>query len=153
MHRPLAALILALVFSALLVGCSPTPDPPAEPPATGSQDPSAPPSDSPAAGLRLAPGLYELEDGTAQAVGTLEYRDLEGGFWAVIGGTAAEGNEGEVVAVIANGSEFQDELKQLEGDQVTVTGRKLDGASIRMAGPEIEMVSVEGMSDTPGIAE
>jgi hypothetical protein len=34
-----------------------------------------------------------------------------------------------------------------------VTGTKLDGTSIRMAGPEIEMTSVEEISDTPGPAE
>ena len=140
----------ALLFFALLIsGC------------TGG-DPSAPvpesetPSESvapPASGLRLAPGLYELEDGTAQAVGTLEWSELEGGFWLITGGTESEGNVGETVAVIANGSEFERELKPLEGKQIFVTGKKLDGASIRMAGPEIEIDSVEEISDTPGIAE
>jgi hypothetical protein len=106
-----------------------------------------------AAGLRLAPGLYDLEDGTAQAVGTLVWQDLEGGFWAVSGGTEAENNVGETVAVIANGAEFESELKPLEGKQVLVTGTRLEGASIRMAGPEIEMTAVEEISDTPGPAE
>jgi hypothetical protein len=81
------------------------------------------------------------------------WQDLEGGFWAVSGGTEAEGNVGETVAVIANGAEFEDELKPLEGKQVLVTGTRLEGASIRMAGPEIEMTAVEEMSDTPGAAE
>ncbi len=96
----------------------------------------------PAAGSQLAPGLYELEDGSAQAVGTLEWRDVEGGFWVITGGTEAEGNVGVTVAVVANGQEFQSQLKPLEGKQVLVTGKTLDGASIRMAGPEIEIESV-----------
>ena len=30
------------------------------------------------------PGMHEQEDGTVQAVGILTFRDLEGGFWAVV---------------------------------------------------------------------
>lgn len=138
-------LMLSVLVVAVLgiAGCAASEVPPA----------GAPDSEGPAAGLRLAPGLYELEDGSAQAVGTLEWRDLEGGFWAVVGGTEAEGNVGETVAVIANGSDFSEQLEPLADKQVLVVGKVLDGASIRMAGPEIEMESVEEMSDAPGIAE
>ena len=72
----------------------------------------------PAAGTKMAPGLYDLEDGTVVAVGTVEYRDLEGGFWAVIGGTEAEGDAGKIVAVIANGDEFADRVPGQRGPLV-----------------------------------
>lgn len=145
MNSRIALTLLLVGLMLAVVGCSAAPEAP--------QEPAQTPSESPAAGMRLAPDLYDLEDGTAQAVGTLEYRDLEGGFWAVIGGTEGEGNVGEVAAVIANGSDFEAELKRLEGKTVLATGKRLDGASIRMAGPEIEITAIEELSDAPGIAE
>jgi len=148
--------ITPLVVSALLAllvistgGCAQSETPPSPAP-SGEPGAETPP---PASGLRLAPGLYELEDGKAQALGTLEWRDVEGGFWVIVDRTGAEGGDGAAVAVIANGAEFQDELKPLEGRQVIVTGDRLEGASVRMAGPEIEVDSIEEVSDTPGIAE
>lgn len=141
----LTALATALAFA--LVGCATAPEPPAEP------TPEPVGQESPAAGMRLAPGLYDLADGTVQAIGTLERSDLEGGFWAVVGGTEAEGDVGKVVAVIANGDEMAAELEALEGRTVDVLGTRLEGASIRMAGPEIEATSVSEISDTPGPAE
>jgi hypothetical protein len=109
--------------------------------------------ENPAAGSRLAPGLYDLEDGRAQALGTLGYSELEGGFWSIIGGTQAEGSEGGIVAVIANGAELESQLTPLKGKTVIVTGTRLNGASIRMAGPEIDVTQIEEISDTPGAAE
>jgi len=106
----------------------------------------------PAAGTKLAPGLYDLDDGTARAIGAVEYRDLEGGFWAVIGGTKAEDDVGTVVAVIANGDDFAQQFAELDGLSVIVTGTRLEGASTRMAGPEIQASRVEAAS-TAGPAE
>lgn len=149
--RVFSAVVL-MVLAMGLTGCAssqPETTPVAPAPSVDEQEPM--PGD--AAGLRLAPGLYDLENGKVQAVGTLEYSDIEGGFWAVIGGTESEGNVGETVAVIANGDDFEAELAPLKDKQVTVTGERLHGASIRMAGPEIAMESIEEMSDTPGIAE
>ncbi len=100
------------------------------------------PAGGAAGGTKLAPGLYDLEDGTVQAVGTVEYRDLEGGFWAVVGGTQAEGDEGEVVAVIVNGDEFADEFRANEGMSFVIDGERAGEASIRMAGPEITATGV-----------
>lgn len=138
-------IVLTLAFA--LVGCATSPE---TEPGTGS----TPPADGGAAsGSRLAPGLYDLEDGTAQALGTLEYRDLEGGLWAIIGGTESEGNLGEVVAVVANPDGFADQLEALKGKTVLVTGTRLDGVSVRMAGPEIVVSAIEEISDTPGAAE
>ena len=87
------------------------------PSATASATPDGG-SAGPAGGTKMAPGLYDLEDGTVVAVGTVEYRDLEGGFWAVIGGTEAEGDAGKVVAVIANGDEFADQFRGERGPLV-----------------------------------
>ncbi|MDZ4180429.1 MAG: hypothetical protein U1E29_14550 [Coriobacteriia bacterium] len=112
-----------------------------------------PPAGTPGRESRLAPGLYDLEDGTVQAVGTLEWVDLEGGFWAITGGTEAEGNVGTTVAVIANHAELDSTLRPLEGSQVLASGTRFEGASIRMAGPEIEVESIEAFDDAPGIAE
>lgn len=143
----LAALALALVVG----GCA-APEPKAEEPSPPAQAPSESPSGD-AAGLRLAPGLYDIEDGKVQALGILEYRDLEGGFWAVTDTTVTEGGEAKVVAVIANSDYFMRQLEPLKGKTVNVIGKRLDGASIRMAGPEIEVESITEMTDTPGISE
>lgn len=152
MNTRLAIILAAALIAALgLSGCAAQP---ASPPTPAEVEPE-PTTTSPggAAGLRLAPGLYDLQDGTVQAVGTLEYSDLEGGFWVITGGTQFEGKEGTVIAVIANGQEFEDQLKQIEGRAVFTTGTKLDGVSTRMAGPEIEIIKIEAYSDTPGISE
>jgi hypothetical protein len=138
------AILLTLSLALVLGACSPAADP--------GGDEATPPDENGASGMRPAPGLYDLEDGSVQAVGTLEWVDLEGGFWAVTDGTA-EGDEGGNVAVIANADEFGDELSTLEGRTVSITGERFDGMSIRMAGPEIVVETIEEMSDTPGAAE
>ncbi len=126
---------------------------------TSASDPTLAPSASStssgasAEATKMAPGLYDLEDGTVLAVGTVEYRDLEGGFWAVIGGTEAEGDVGKVVAVVANGDEYAQQFKEMEGLSVIVKGTRLDGASTRMAGTEITATSVVAASDAAGPAE
>jgi len=149
--RIASLLVLGVVIATLpviLTGCG-----------AGATDESPAPSASstpgaPAGDAKMAPGLYDLEDGTAQAVGTVEYRDLEGGFWAVIGGTEAEGDVGKVVAVIVNGDDYAAQFKELEGLSVIVTGTRLEGASTRMAGPEITATRVVAASDAaPGPAE
>lgn len=147
MFAKTASILIALVLAFALVGCATSPE---TEPGTGS----IPPVDGGAAsGSRLAPGLYDLEDGTAEALGTLEYRDLEGGFWAIVGGTESEGNLGEVVAVVVNPDEFADQLEALKGKTVLVTGTRSEGASVRMAGPEIVITAIEEINDTPGAAE
>jgi hypothetical protein len=139
--------LLALALAGSLVACSPAgTTKPAETPGSTPAT-SAPPSNG-AAGTRLAPGLYELADGSAQALGTLEYRNLEGGVWVIVGGTEATGDVGKTVAVIANAGELTARLDELKGTTVIATGKKLDGASIRMAGPEIAVTSIEKVDDT-----
>jgi hypothetical protein len=90
-----------------------------------------------AGAAKRAPGLYDLKDDSVVAVGTVEHRDLEGGFWAVIGGTKAEGDAGKVVAVIANGDDFAPLFEANKGYSFLVYGKRAGGASTRMAGPEI----------------
>ena len=138
--------IALLVVGVALAGCS-------APSSSEKAEEPSPASDSPAAGSQLAPGLYDLEDGTSQALGTLEWSDLEGGFWLIADGTKAAGDASATVAVIANGAEFERELESLKGKSVVAIGTRLDGASVRMAGPEIEIESIEEVTDTPGAAE
>lgn len=147
--RSLAVIGLALALGLALAttGCSATTPEPEPDPAPVDE------STDPAAGLRLAPGLYDQADGTVLATGVLEYQDLEGGFWAVIDTTQGQETSGQIVAVIANGADFAGELQELEGRPVDIVGTRLEGASIRMAGPEIEMTSIEEITDTGGIAE
>ena len=138
-----APTLLAVLLVVSLAGCgSPddgSPDADSEPPASDG---------GASGGTQLAPGLYDLADGTVQAVGTLEWRDLEGGFWVITGGTEAEGTTGETVAVIANGDELAATLEALEGLTVSAIGTRFEGASIRMAGPEIIVETIEEISGT-----
>jgi hypothetical protein len=125
---------LTLVFALVLAmaGCSAD---------DGTETPGESTDNGAAGGTRLAYGLYDLEDGTVQAVGRLEWVDLEGGFWALVGGDGT----GTTIAVIQNADQFTDSIEELEGRDVVVTGVRFDGASIRMAGPEIIIDSIDGV--------
>lgn len=153
MRIRLICLLAASLLVMGLTGCS------AEKPVTAGDSTTtpvattAPTPGGPASGTSLAPGLYDQPDGTVVAIGTLEYRDLEGGFWAVVSRTGADSPEGTVVAVIANADEFAAQTAALKGLSVTVKGTRLHGASIRMAGPEIDATSIEERPDSGGPAE
>lgn len=146
MFAKIAGVSLALILVFALVGCGTTPD---------TVTPGTTPPDSGAAGgasgMRLANGLYDMPDGTVQALGTLAYVDLEGGFWAITGAPGQD--SGSVIAVIANGADLAGTLRPLQGKTVSAVGKRLDGASIRQAGPEIEVTTIEEVTDTPGAAE
>jgi hypothetical protein len=138
--------VIAAGSALFVAGCgggttrqSPAPSPPR----------SSAPASAPPAAMKVAPGLYDLGDGTLRAVGTVEYRDLEGGFWAVVGEAEAGSDAGKVVAVISNGAACAAQLKELQGLSVIVDGTGLDDASTRMAGPEITATSVVAASDAP----
>ena len=140
MKTRIPPMLLAMALALTLGSCAaetPAPDEGAAPPADDST------------GLRLANGLYDQEDGTVLALGTLEYVELEGGFYALTGSPEGDGN----IAVVANASDFTDELESLLGRTVSVTGTRFDGVSVRMAGPEIVVTSIEEITDTPGAAE
>lgn len=111
---------------------------------------------NPAAGggpgaTRIAPGLYDMPDGTVQAVGTLAWRDLEGGFWAVVGG--AGGSSDTVLAVLTGAGKDDPAYSALAGQPVMVVGTRVEGASVRMAGPEIQVKSIEAFTDVNGPAQ
>ncbi|MBS3957580.1 MAG: hypothetical protein KGZ40_08685 [Clostridiales bacterium] len=141
MFTRILALVLALSLALVLVGCAA---------ADRSSDVQNGAVDTPGTELRLAPGLYDLEGGTVQAIGTLTWVDLEGGFWAVVDTTGAEDTN---VAVIANADEVANVLAPLEGRQVSVVGERFEGMSIRMAGPEVIAETIEEIDDTTGAAE
>ena len=135
--RLIAFLAVAATLAAGLAACSGGAGGVASPAASAS--PSAPggvPFQG-AGATKMAPGLYDLMDDSVVAVGTVEHRALEGGFWAVIDGTQAEGDAGQVVAVIANGDDFAPLFKANKGYSFLVYGKRAGDASTRMAGPEI----------------
>jgi hypothetical protein len=144
-----AMVVVAAILLLSTAACGGDPAPETRSPASGP----SPAGSAPPAGTKLAPGLYDLADGSVQAVGTVEYRDLEGGFWVVMGGTEAEGDAGTVVAVIANGADYADQFRQHPGLSFVVDGTRLDGASTRMAGPEITVTRVTLVEDDAGPAE
>lgn len=102
---------------------------------------------STAAPARL--GLYELEDGTTQALGMLTYKDLEGGFWAVVDTVIAEeADEAPVVAVILTDSDLAATMESYRYQYVSVVGAKQDEMSTYQAGPIIQATSIEVVEET-----
>ena len=89
------------------------------------------------------PGMYEQEDGTVQAVGILTFRDLEGGFWAVVDTKdPAEAADADIVAVLGASDEIPGPINSYDGKYVSVTGTPRD-ASVYQAGPFVEMQTIE----------
>lgn len=99
-------------------------------------------------GMLAPPGLYDLKDGRTQALGVLAYRDLEGGFWAVVDALPDEPTvEAAVVAVLVGVEDLGLDLESLQGRFVAADGVLTDGASIRMAGPELEVEDLQEAAD------
>lgn len=147
-HLITAAMVLVLALT--LAGCA---SPARTPATTGGSTPETLAPAGEAAGSRLAAGLYDQPDGTVIALGTLEWRDVEGGFWAVIGGSEANGDAGSVVAVVANVKRDDPGYTKLAGRTVQLTGTRVTGVSSRAAGPEVNVTAITELSDTPGPAE
>jgi len=148
MDRRITTAIAAMCLALALTACAA--------PATPASDPATPGAESPAdgaAGLRLANGLYDQADGTVMAIGVLEWKDLEGGFWAVTGAPQSTGDPDAAIAVIPNVQKDDAAWMALAGKTVTIIGKRLEGASIRNAGPEISATSIKEITDTPGAAE
>lgn len=149
MHTRIIALALALLLGLTLGGCSSEATPEADEPGVQTPgDAGDEAADGIDTGTRPANGLYDQGDGTVIALGTLEWVDLEGGFYALTGSPEGEGN----IAVIANAGEFADQLEALTGSDVIVTGTVVEGVSIRMAGPEVAIDSIGDIS-AAGAAE
>lgn len=145
MMRVVAIVVAALLIVAGVAGCARRPEPEGESGAGSSKSSTAtPPAPSP-----REPGLTELPGGRVQALGRLARVDLEGGFWAIVEG-AGEQQGMRIVAVIANASEWERELEALEGAVVIATGRRFEGMSVRMAGPEIVVESIAKAGTVPG---
>ena len=150
MKRHTLILLAGLVTALALGGCS------AQTPAAVNRTPGSlatTASGDGSAAQRLAPGLYDQGDGTVLGYGTLEWRDAEGGFWAVIDGTRAPGDPSQVAAVIAGVSKDDPAFAKLAGKTVQIDGTRVKGSSTRHAGPEINVTLITEVSDTPAPAE
>jgi hypothetical protein len=125
-------LVVALsLFAVMLTACSP--------PAVEPQPAPAPPppgSSKKAGGLVV--GIEELGGGRVVASGWVDYVDLETGFWAVMSASAVQSAvQPQVVAVLLPGEVTTEELENVKGTFVGAEGVLQEGASIRMAGPEV----------------
>lgn len=126
-----------LVLTLLLTGCATT-----DSGTDGAETPT--PDGGTSSGQLAPPGLYEQDDGTWQALGLLTYRDLEGGFWAVVGtALPEEADTASVVAVVLPDAEITAQMESLRDKYVSVIGTKSQGADIYQAGPVIEATSIK----------
>jgi hypothetical protein len=133
--RALTLLISILLAAMLLVGCGSNDEGGSA--GTTAQGTAGGQTDDTTGGKQ--PGLNDLADGRKEAVGVLDHRDLEGGFWAIVQATEGEPTEeAPVVAVLANAEALGVDLEDLQGSYVRAEGSIVDGPSIRMAGPEME---------------
>jgi hypothetical protein len=97
------------------------------------------------------PGLYEQNDGTVQAVGILTYRDLEGGFWAVVETTdAAQADNADIIAVLGSSDQMPGPIGSYEDNYVSVIGLPLS-SSVYQAGQFVELQSIRTL-DAGGCA-
>ena len=144
---PIALAVAAALTAVAIAGCTTPPSTVAPGGSTGN--PAA--GGGPSGATRIAPGLYDMPDGTVQAVGTLAWRDLEGGFWAVVGG--AGGSSDTVLAVLAGSGKDDPAYTALAGQPVLVVGTRVEGVSVRMAGPEIKVTSIKAFTDVNGPAQ
>jgi hypothetical protein len=128
--------LLLLVFAGLATSCSgvaPAPSSPA-------------PSPAPSAGYSAAP------DGSVEATGYVAYEGIEGGFWALYDRPPGPSSvvQPKILAVLLPDVVTGPEIAAMEGVFVKVTGRLSGGASVRMAGPEVFVATIAGVSsDTP----
>lgn len=94
------------------------------------------------------PGLSSNDEGTAQAVGIFTYVDLEGGFWRIAQtDRAAKAEDAPTVAVIANPGDLPEGGEAYAGAYVRATGELFDGASVRMAGQEMIVETIEVLAE------
>lgn len=144
----LPALVLALTLYAVgLAGCDEGDQ------AGETTSIPGPPPTSGAAGETKSPGLYDLGGTRREAYGFLEQIDLEGGFWALIDAVpGAPFDEEEVVVVVANPDAVGFDWAGHTGDYLRLEGTILEGVSVRMAGPELRVDSVEVIATPPPAA-
>jgi hypothetical protein len=91
-------------------------------------------------GHQGTPGIETQPDGGARASGYLNRSELEGGFWVL---TAEESEESLVVVVLVGAEDLGIELEEHVGELSIAEGTLVEGgASVRMAGPELEVESL-----------
>lgn len=143
-----AAVLLAIIIIVTVLvgtGCA------RKAPDTGDSKPQV--TDPGASGTSAAPGVSKLEDGRQQAIGTVARGGDGGTVWLLRAGTGnTESEQNEVVVVIANGAEFEQRLKELEGKQVIVIGSALKD-DVEGLGPSMKITQIEVTAGGSGAAE
>ena len=138
----LILLILTALLVVILVGCGSS-DSTRLPSSTTLRDPGA------SLGMLAPPGLYDLEGGRTQALGVLVYRDIEGGFWAVVDALPDQSTDDAMTLAVLTGADgLGVDLQGLQGSLVTAEGTLRDGVSTRMAGPELAVDTLKEATDT-----
>lgn len=72
--------------------------------------------------LLARPGLHRLSDGRTLVVGTLRYRDKNGGYWAVVPDSNPRGPFPKALATFTDTSSININLRPLDGQYVLVEG-------------------------------
>jgi hypothetical protein len=144
--RTVLALLASVTTIVLVIGCAPASDPtPAPQPAPAPQPIPAPGSapTSPPSAAVPRPGLETLPGGSTAARGWIVRSDIEGGFWALSDAEPGATTGSTILVVLLPGKVVESVLATLEAKYVYVTGPLAQGASIRMAGPEMTVDSIE----------
>jgi hypothetical protein len=97
-------------------------------------------------------GLTRHSDGSAEATGYVAFANLEGGFWALYDRPPGPSSsiQPKIVVVLLPGAVSESAIAALKGAHVRVTGRLQEGVSTRMAGPELQVATIAGVtSDAP----
>jgi len=144
--RPKLIVLFAVMLALILFGCTessdtPTPDTAPTPDAGSEQTETT-------SGVLAPAGLYDQPNGQVQALGTLSYRDAEGGFWAVVDTPLPEdAATAPVIAVIKPDDDIVSLLEPNEGAYVSIIGTRDDDRTYQ-AGPLIEGRTLEVVTDT-----
>lgn len=147
MVRVKLLLIGVLLVALTLTGCAAADDEPADGEPQESEEETVP-DETPSLGMVAPPGIYELPNGDTQALGILTFRDLEGGFWAVVDtAVPEEAATAAIVAVILPDDDIAADMQTYNGQYVSVVGNREDEPNIYQAGPIIEGKSIEVVSD------
>lgn len=118
----------------------------------GTQPTPASQTPTPAPAAHLA-ALEKHADGTADAWGYVTRMQLEGGFWALVKvppyqkGLTAGGNP--TIVVLLPGAVSDAAIAGNQNTFVHVTGKLATGPSIRMAGPEMTVDTIEPATPKP----